>query len=149
LNDNIFANASSHGAQVRDGGTVTDNLFVHDPIGLLMGGTGGLVSNNVFTEANDIDPNNPRGFGVDVNPTSAPVITSYNIFTHEASAFPYGHGVDLAAGASGDIATNDIFYQWDNPIVDNGTGNVTSPDQINQTGYLDPSRTVESYNASL
>ena len=94
LNDNILANASSHGAQVRDGGTVTDNLFVHDPIELLVGGTGGLVSNNVFTEANDIDANNPRGFGLDVNPAIAPVQATYNIFTHDASAKPYGHGID-------------------------------------------------------
>ena len=32
---------------------------------------------------------------------------------------------------------------------DGDSSNVTSSNQINQTGYLDPSRSVESYNASL
>ena len=136
LNDNIFANASSHGAQVRDGGTVTDNLFVHDPIGLYYGyydGTSqGVVSNNVFTEANDIDAGNPRGFGVDVYPASGPVQIANNIFTHEASAKPYGHGVYLTAGTSGDSVTNNIFYQWDTPIVNHGDveqRHLVQPDQ--------------------
>jgi hypothetical protein len=37
----------------------------------------------------------------------------------------------------------------DHPIVDNGTGDVTSSEAINLTGYPDPNRSVGSYDASL
>src|SRR5262249_10109641 len=65
---NIFANASSHGAQVRPGGNITNNLFVRNPIGLMIGSAEAVLSNsatatdNVFMEGNDIDPLTPRGF---------------------------------------------------------------------------------------
>src|SRR5581483_9094810 len=50
--DNIFSNASAYGAEVRNGGVVTDNLFVRDPLGMQIWGTGGTVSGNVITESN-------------------------------------------------------------------------------------------------
>ena len=89
---NIFANASSHGAQVRSGGTVIDNLFVRNPIGLVIGTSGGggsasTVSSNAFLEGNDIG-NAPRGWGIDVNPTTGPVQILDNIIAHEASERP-------------------------------------------------------------
>ena len=149
LRDNISANASSHGAQVRPGGIVTNNLFVHNPIELLIGGGPSNVSENVISEGNDISPTLPRGFGIYVDPSSGSIQIRNNIITHEASGFSYGHGITLAAGTLGDIATNNIIYKWDNPIVDTGTGNITSPNAINLTTYLDPNRTVETYNASL
>jgi hypothetical protein len=145
---NISANASSHGAQLRPGGTAIGNLFVHDPIGLLIA-TGATVSTNVFTEGNDISPSLPRGFGIDVNPSTAPMSIMNNIIAHEASGSPHGHGISLAVGTVGVTATNNIIYQWDNPIIDEGTSNTTSPNAINLSGYLDPKRTVGTYNASL
>src|SRR5262249_9701267 len=72
-----------------------------------------------------------------------------NIITHDASAMPYGHGISLAAGTAGDVAANNIIYLWDSPIVDSGSGNVSSPNAINLSGYPDPSRTLETYDASL
>jgi hypothetical protein len=47
---NISANASATGAQVRPGGTVADNLFVKNPVGLQIGTSQSTVSNNVITE---------------------------------------------------------------------------------------------------
>ena len=158
LNNNISANASSHGAQVRSGGTITDNLFVRNPIELLYGGkegvsgifgvSAGTVSGNVFTEANDIDANNLRGWGLDVNPTAGPVQIINNIFTHATSGV--GFGVNLEASVSDDEVTNNIFYRWNNPINNvDSSSNVFSNNQIDQAGYLDPSRTVATYSASL
>ena len=150
LIDNISANASSHGAQVRNGGIVTDNLFVHDPIGLLVAGTASTVSGNVVTESNDIDSADPRGFGIDINPTTSGAIqVTNNIITHEASTAGDGFGISLEPGTTGDTVQNNIIYQWDSPVVDSGSGNTTSPNAINQSGYVDPNRTVESYYASL
>ena len=88
LNDNIFANASSHGAQLRDGGTVTNNLFVHNPIGLLYGMVmerRAVSSPTTSLLKAMISAISPRGWGLDVNPTSGPVEIVDNIFTHDAS----------------------------------------------------------------
>ena len=150
LIDNISANASSHGAQVRNGGIVTDNLFVHDPIGLLVAGSASTVSGNVVTESNDIDSADPRGFGIDINPTTSGAIqVTNNIITHEASTAGDGFGISLEPGTTGDTVQNNIIYQWDSPVVDSGSGNTTSPNAVNQSGYVSPNRTVESYYASL
>jgi hypothetical protein len=146
---NILAQASSHGAQVRPGGIVIDNLFIRDPIELLIGGSASTVSGNVFTEGNDIDSANPRGYGIDVNPSSGPIQILRNVIAHEASGSHYGYGISFAAGTVGNTAKNNIIYRWDNPIVDKGVGNVTSPNSINLPGYPDPNRTVEIYSESL
>jgi hypothetical protein len=145
---NIFANASSHGAQVRPGGTVIDNLFVKNPIALLIGGSASTVSGNVFLEGNDIGAS-ARGWGIDVNPSTGPVQVLDNIIAHEASAGADGHGISFGAGTVNDTARNNVIYQWNNPIVDRGTRNITSPNAINLTGYLDPNRTIETYMASI
>ena len=50
---------------------------------------------------------------------------------------------------TGISATNNIIYDVANPIVNSGTGNTTSPNAINQTGYVNPNVSIGSYNASL
>jgi hypothetical protein len=147
---NISANASSHGAQVRSGGTITDNLFVHNPIGLLVGGSASTVNNNVITEGGDISPADPRGFGIDIDATvGGSVMVLNNIIANEASGSRYGHGIHLTQSTNGVTAINNLTYHWDHPIVDNGTHNVTSPNSIDLSGYPDPGRSVATYDAML
>jgi hypothetical protein len=148
IKGNIIANASSHGVQLRGGGEVTDNLFVHNPIGLLVLSPAS-VSDNVFLSGNDIAASIPRGFAIDANPPIGPIQITNNIVAHEDSSGRVGHGIALNAGTADVTADNNIIYKWDNPLIDNGTGNISSPNDINATGYGDPSRTVETYNVSL
>src|SRR6185369_12205104 len=69
---NIIANASSHGMQLRPGGTVVNNLFVRDSIALSVGGgnnpdPGGVtatVRGNVIMDGKNIDAATPRGWGM-------------------------------------------------------------------------------------
>jgi hypothetical protein len=69
---NIIANASSHGMQLRPGGTVVNNLFVRNSIALSVGGgnnpePGGVtatVRGNVILDGKDIDAAQPRGWGM-------------------------------------------------------------------------------------
>jgi hypothetical protein len=149
---NIFANAASHGAQVRPGGFVTDNLFVANPLGLLIGNATSRVSDNVILEGNDIVSAQgvmPRAFGIDVNPGSGSILVGNNIISNEASEKVHGRGISVAAGTSEVTVTNNTIYKWGSPITDRGAGNITSPNAINETGYPDPGRTVETYNATL
>lgn len=150
VRENIFANASSHGAQVRPGGIVNDNLFVNNPIGVLVGKTESTVSNNVFVGGNDIMTSQgaqPRGWAIDINPATGPIKVFNNIIAHQLTHG--GHGISMAGATDNITAINNIFYHWDHPIDDRGTDNVTSPNEIDRNDYVDPNRTVETYNAFI
>ena len=159
---NIFANSAATGAQVRPGGTVIDNLFVHNPIGFQIGSSPSTlpppipastatVSGNVVTEGTDITATDPRGFGIVLYPDTGLVQVQNNIITHVASSGPIVESIWIAQGANNDIVTNNIIYKWggQGEFYDFGSGNITSPNAINLTGYLDPERSVETYMASL
>jgi hypothetical protein len=69
---NVIANASSHGMQLRPGGTVVDNLFVRNSIALSVGGGNNPEPNgvtadvrgNVIVEGKNIDASEPRGWAM-------------------------------------------------------------------------------------
>lgn len=69
---NIIANASSHGIQLRPGGSLVNNVFVRNSIALSVGGGnnpeyGGVTANvrgNVVLDGKDIDAANPRGWAM-------------------------------------------------------------------------------------
>lgn len=144
--NNISANASSHGVQVRPGGIVTDNLFFSNPIGLLVGGVASTVTGNVILEGNDIDLTSPRGYGMDINPNTGPIDVSDNVIAHEASTVGGGHIISLANGTTGVSVTNNTIYSWTGGIFDEGIGNVVQNNAIDATGYPDPDRSIASYN---
>ena len=160
---NISTNSASEGAQFRSGGTVLDNLFVKDSTGFDLGHLEGdptitfaNVQQNVILESNDIQdyPSpGPRGFGiVFYSAQGTGVQVTNNIISHDASAFPYGAGLNFDSTAIGVNATNNIIYQWDNPIVTdpgNPGADILSPNAINKSGYVDPNRTVETYDATV
>ena len=106
------------------------------------------VSNNVFLSGNDIG-SEPRGFAIDVNPFAGHLakITN-NIIAHKESSRP-GRGISLNRGTAGFVVTHNIIYKWDNPLLNDGKGNIISENEINLTGYRDADRTIETYNASL
>jgi len=83
---NLIANGSSHGLQLRCGGSVVNNLFVQNSISLLVGGgtdpePGGVradVLGNVIVEGKDIDLSNPRGWGIVLSNISSGNV-AYNV----------------------------------------------------------------------
>jgi hypothetical protein len=106
-------------------------------------------------ESNDIDADNPRGSGLEVQPDAAgvAVLISNNVFSHEASAAPWGNAFDFTGGATGGTFTNNIICQWDDPTEDfNGTNvisnNVINSPSCNGLGPA-PERTIETYDLTL
>ena len=155
IRGNIFARDAS-GSQFRSGGTVEDNLFVSNPYPHNIGMPttfASKISGNVYLEGVNAAHGNygwgPNTFseyqGRPYN-VGAVAITN-NIIAH--STVTGGFGINFDAGSKGNSATGNIIYKWPNPIVNNGTNNVTSPNDINLTTYVDPNRSVGSYNASL
>ncbi len=114
---NISAEASSHGLQVRTGGVIEGNLFIDDPIAMLIGNTSGyagnptVVSGNVILNGVDMatNPASARGFGIDVNPTPSTIIQG-NIIADSLSAAP-GYAIAVDGGISNTIQGN-VVYNW-------------------------------------
>lgn len=177
---NISARASSHGMQIRPGGYIFDNLIVQSPIGMIGGappfqtdefGTSfgpdsrpTYITSNVVLEGGDID-GGPREYGIDIGSVDAPgssqvanaqlTYASGNIIAHGVSAGSQGHGIQIASLTTGATAINNIIFDWDEPIDDNGTGSTTTPNKIDANGdnaeysFPDPTRSVASYDLSL
>ena len=162
---NISANSSSEGVQVRSGGTVTGNLFLADSAGFSIGENPGtssapvstltstVATGNVVLNSTDIHSSSglqPRSDGIVVNNASGPgVQIANNIVADPTGALVNQSGISLNNNVTGISASNNIIYDVANPIVNSGTGNTTSPNAINQTGYVNPNVSIGSYNASL
>jgi hypothetical protein len=77
---NIFANASSHGAQMRSGGLAEDNLFVRCSLSLLMRGGQEPVPQraralrNVVLDGQNINESLPRGHGISFRDVSGEIV---------------------------------------------------------------------------
>ncbi len=130
--NNLFARASSHGIQARSGGIVEGNLFVRNPIAVLLGGgdvaaVGGItgtVANNVIIQGNDIN-GSERAWGIEVsnvNPLSGATVLN-NLIAGEASGGT-GKGIILngKVGPAGFLGVNNvtvednIVYDWGQPF---------------------------------
>jgi hypothetical protein len=131
IRNNIIARASSHGLQLRCGGTIEGNLFVLNPIACQLGGgdpaanthtngVSGLIAGNVIVEGTDIDVNNRRGWGIIANDIgmSGAIISGNVISTNRTGggnavgmafeANRYGNGV----GYNHLDIKNNIIWGW-------------------------------------
>lgn len=138
LKENIVLRGASHGAQLRPGGVVYNNLFVRNAISLLLGTSENITVdataiNNVLLEGTDIDPNNIRGWGIDLENINSAQVTN-NLLANEISVSddPPNIKDDPNTVYSGNIA-----YHW-------GSGRFVSAGP-----FLDPNRSVMTYNALL
>jgi hypothetical protein len=92
IQNNIIADASSHGVHFRSGGVATGNLFLSNPIALSVGGghvpvEGGMVidvSDNIFLEGRDMDESTGRGWGIDIKNVREGRVVN-NIIAHSNS----------------------------------------------------------------
>jgi hypothetical protein len=136
----ISLRASSHGLQLRPGGMAEDNLFVRNPLSLLIGAETSVSHDtaqfNVILEGTDINndhSNFPRGFGISINSTNA--LIKKNVVAHlgAATSTVNAQGIENKAGSSYE---SNIEYDWGR------TDTFTTPGP-----FPDPSRSVATYNA--
>src|SRR5262249_27339985 len=170
IRGNIFSNDGS-GSQIRAGGTITNNLWVHNPYPHNIGmpsAFASVVSNNVYLEGVD-DPSSPftpYGWGPSTfslysgDAYNVGTVTfSNNIIAHTITHSGNGFGIKLDSGSQGDTITGNILYDWQNPLIINqGTGNTVSGNVKDASGtnsggssepFLDPNRSVGSYAGTL
>jgi hypothetical protein len=145
---NIIANASSHGLQLRPGGSVVGNLFVRNSISLSVGGgnnpdPGGVIANvrwNVILDGKDIDAANPRGWGMwFANILSGNVAnnviadntlgTQPNVITLDGE---YVGDVGPSVGVHDLVIASNILYDWGGGVLVKGDST-----QLTDVSFID------------
>ena len=130
------------------GTTVGPNGPVPIPTVTSTTATGNVILNS--TSINASSGVQPRSDGIQVFNASGPAVqVNNNIVADAVGPTVNESGISLNTNVTGVSATNNIIYDVANPIVNSGTGNTTSPNAINQTGYVNPNVSIGSYNASL
>lgn len=129
---NVFANASSHGAQVRPGGIVEDNLFAGNAIGLSFGyvlgahdptdgGVTGVVRGNVVRRGDDIRDAEDfyRGIGMQLGNLESAIVSD-NVISHYASAREYGTAFQIShtngRGVGELTFERNVVFDWCRPL---------------------------------
>lgn len=122
---NIISNASSHGLQMRHGGIVEDNLFVRNPIGLLMAGDG-VVRRNVFLDGRDITPSLPRRQALHIQNIPTGLVVTDNVIGHSQPSSsskaivlqPLDLGGGTWLGMQNVELSGNVVWSWGGPTLD-------------------------------
>jgi hypothetical protein len=152
LKNNFIFRSSSHGAQLRSGGEAIGNIFVRNPLALLLGGGDSPVDagvmavakGNVILEGSDISPTQRRGFGIDLKNIRGGEVSGNTIAgkLSENSAFAIGSWVSggpVGLGVQNLTISQNRIVNWRGGIqfIDPGTGSysgvVVSKNTISST----------------
>ena len=162
VRDNVISRASGYGLQARGGGTIQNNLFMYDPMGMSFGlvngakstpgGVSGSITGNVFEYG--IDMGSIPGDGIELGniKPGANVVVANNLFAHGSSdnrsaiVLTYGGG---STNGNPTVGINDLTIQ--NNIVDDWHGGIridgglvpggTGPTAINNVKIINNSFT--------
>lgn len=180
---NISLNSSAEGAQHRSGGTIYNNLYAYSSDGFDLGhgqdpgddmcpvlGAETEASFNVILKVGDVHDSpsvDPRGTAINVINCGPGVNIHDNIIAHLGASTAGSSNVNLIQLQSGGTLgttsgvkfQNNIGFDWagnsgNTPIVDQGTGDVTTPNAIdmagaNSAGYPSPSRLPADYAGTV
>ncbi|MEM6333106.1 MAG: right-handed parallel beta-helix repeat-containing protein [Planctomycetota bacterium] len=132
----VIARASAAGLQMRPGGEVRGNLFIANSDAFYLSDgqpdAAGLAIDNVVVHGSDKDIQGAISWGIDLK-NNAGYRAIGNIVAHG----PAGAGAALV-GLEGVTARGNVVYDWG-----------TSPDVGPADRYLDPARSIASYQQSL
>jgi len=157
---NIIANASSHGMQLRNGGTVEDNLFLRNPLNFFVAGSPSLVCNNVVLGSADISSRLPRGEGSSIF-TDHDVTVENNIVAHKSEDVGRSRGIRVMRVIKNIVLRNNTVCNWYGTglsVLAEQAENITVRNNIVQNTAYDtplveatglPGRDVDSYHKSL
>ncbi|HWE04303.1 MAG TPA: right-handed parallel beta-helix repeat-containing protein [Tepidisphaeraceae bacterium] len=156
IDNNIFARAAGYGLQDRPGGTVENNVFIDDPIGMSFGlvngatstpgGVSGIVNGNVFIGGGNLN-GAPYGQGIVIGNTAPgyPTVVSNNIFADSLPNAPAA--INLMYGSDqinpqDSVGLNDVnilgnvIYDWNRGVyveggLDYGGAGLTALNDVN------------------
>lgn len=127
--NNISVRPSSHGVQIRTGGTATGNIFDSCPIGILIGGgdvpvaggVSGTVTDNIIVNAADINGLETRGQGIMLtNVSAAGAVCTRNIIANSKSSTTGGYAIEINAGSGVGVrncaVSANLIVNWRGPV---------------------------------
>ncbi|MEZ6233630.1 MAG: right-handed parallel beta-helix repeat-containing protein [Phycisphaerales bacterium] len=127
VRDNIIAQGSSHGLQLRPGGVAENNLFLANALAMHTSRSESTVRRNVVLYGRDIDGSNPRGFGIEIKPIVGGVVEQ-NVIAHRTAASSDGYAFQLHNSDTGITNFNvtvsgNVVYDWGSTAL-----NIRHPD---------------------
>ncbi len=142
MRENILARGSSHGAQVRNGGLVENNLFLDNAIGLMVASdepapfSQQLVRRNIVIHPSNRTLENglPRGWGFDIFRTSDRTTIEHNLAIHNTTT----SGPSQPNHLKNQYLDGIMTYQW-----------ADEPDSNALKNTRDPNRTIATYHQAL
>lgn len=140
VRNNVISRASAYGLQARGGGTIQNNLFLNDPMGMCFGlvngakttagGVSGSVTGNIFMGATDLGQYPASGLEIANVKPGAGLLVANNIFadatsdSRSAISLTFGSGIsnnNQAVGVNDVTIQNNIFYNWHSGVrIDGG-----------------------------
>lgn len=151
VRNNIITRSSLRGVLSRGGAVVENNLFSRNPVAVQVGNGSSTVQNNVILEGNDLTGQQQLGKGVEAFSMSQLLVRN-NVIAHEASAGTYNNiGVNVQSGVGGGQIKDNVIFKWNYGIKGAGGGFSITGNKITNspTGFSDPNRLLDRYNASL
>ncbi|MEK7612417.1 MAG: peptidoglycan-binding protein [Patescibacteria group bacterium] len=129
LRGNIIADGSSHGAQMRSGGVIENNLFVRNSIAFVAGGGNSPAANgvmidiqdNVILDGKNINSSEKRGWGMVISNVSSGTIADNIIANNVLGTQPVaiamqgmhkGENGQLDFGIHNLALQNNTIYEW-------------------------------------
>ncbi len=143
IQNNIIADASSHGLQMRPGGIVSGNLFLSNPISILLGsnlpgtypledGVVGVVEKNLIMYGRGIDTGTPRSWGVDVTNSREARVSDNILYMSEIGY--NGEAIRVADGREYGVenvsVVRNYIVGWNGPVYIGGQGNARHPTTV-------------------
>ena len=121
VRDCLIMNASSHGLQMRCSGVIENNLFLRNPIAILVGNLGegppctADIEGNAVLFANDTAADKPRGMGIDMHNIAGATVVG-NLLAQEDSIHQWGHALYLQASPGSPVYDltfdENIIHEW-------------------------------------
>ena len=132
VRNSLSMRASSHGAQLRSGGVIENNLFVENAISIFFvsSNSNARIRDNVVLHGTDVSDSAGRGWGIDIENGGRNVVVRDNILS-ECSA---GLCTNITGDTSNATFSGNVIYDWDGPFAQ-----TPGP-------FSDPGRDIESYN---
>jgi hypothetical protein len=109
---NVFSRPSSHGCQLRGGGTLSGNAFIDCPIAGFVGQTASVMSGNLVVGGGDIG-NQPRGWGLQVN--NCPAAVADNLVVNKRAGVGPGWAYEVYNDTGRPCVvtwSNNAAYNW-------------------------------------
>jgi hypothetical protein len=140
---NIIADASSHGLQLRPGGDASGNVFLSNPIALLLGSNGpttypveggvsGTIRSNLVMYGRGINATSPRSFGIDVTNCNSAMVSENILFSGEIGH--NGQAITVADGREYGVRNVQLednwLIGWNGAVILGGQGEAQNPSVI-------------------